>query len=611
LLTLQKFLSRVVRSKTARKWVETIEKIVNRRLEASVGTETFSFSTPPPLIEWHLATTYEKFNLLTLSPLEVGRQITIMQAEIFRAIKPSELVGTVWVKRDKDKLSPNALRMMRLSTLLSFWYEKNICEALNFEERVAVYTRIVDILMVFIELNNFNGMMEILGALNSAPVHRLHLTAAELTPKRKEALQEMLDLTDDGHNMKYKEKLRSINPPCVPFLGMYLSSILKAEEGNPDFLTQKSLGDGLINFSKRRMVADITGEIQKYQNMPYNLQSQPLLRQYLEELDPLEGRSEKEMNDHLYELSLLIEPRNSKQPTKFLRKTDIALKSPGIKPTPNRSISLSRKSVSHDITESGNLDRKPPSPSPSTASTFKSFSIIEDESDDNEQYETAQPPPLPLPRIPAGDEKPPELPGRPSSNTITKQFNRPMSFSKQINRSYSINETTGNKPPPITPRQAKTPGFINAPVFDLPERFIDLEDELHPTTYQPQDPLPEHKPFPAPDRERVNRSVSEMGPPPALPPRSVKPNFKQRYSDSHLIHSNNDVRVPPQMPRRNTSDVISPPPVRLSRNNADVMLSPPPLPSRNSNDIISPSLVRNNNDERTPPQIPSRKPSHK
>lgn len=32
LSTLQKFLSRVVRSKTARKWVETIEKIVNRRV---------------------------------------------------------------------------------------------------------------------------------------------------------------------------------------------------------------------------------------------------------------------------------------------------------------------------------------------------------------------------------------------------------------------------------------------------------------------------------------------------------------------------------------------------------------------------------------------------
>ena len=66
------------------------------------------------------------------------------------------------------------------------------------------------------------------------------------------------------------------------------------------------------------MVADITGEIQKYQNMPYNLQVEPSIRTYLESLDPLAGRGDTELNDYLYEISLMIEPRNAKQPAKFV-----------------------------------------------------------------------------------------------------------------------------------------------------------------------------------------------------------------------------------------------------------------------------------------------------
>ncbi|XP_052768277.1 son of sevenless homolog 2-like [Mya arenaria] len=318
-----------VKGKAMKKMADSILKVINRRTEQPNTEREFTYQKQPPPIEWHLVNSKEKFDLLTLHPIEIARQVTLLEFDLYRAVKPSELVGSVWTKKEKSKTSPNLLKMIEFTNNFTYWLEKCIVEAENLEERVAMVSRCIEVMIVFHELNNFNGVLEVVSALNSASVHRLEHTFSEVNHRLVKAMNDNKELNSD-HFKKYIEKLRSINPPCVPFLGMYLTNILKTEEGNPDFLKRNQ--EGLVNFSKRRKVAEITGEIQQYQNQPYCLTVEPSIRDFIENLEPLGENDEKWFNEYLYGRSLEIEPRGCRQVPKFPKKYNYSLKSPGIRP---------------------------------------------------------------------------------------------------------------------------------------------------------------------------------------------------------------------------------------------------------------------------------------
>lgn len=232
--------------------------------------------------------------------------------------------------------------------------------------------------MVLQDLNNFNGVLSIVSAMGSASVFRLKLTLQGISKRYENCLLECQDL-DKDHFKKYQEKLRSINPPCVPFFGMYLTNILHIEEGNSNFLPNTEL----INFSKRRKVAEITGEIQQYQNQPYCLKMDTTIRHFLENLDPFKGKSVQEIQNYLYEESLRIEPRHCRQALKFPRKwPDLTLKSPGIKPRRHNSTSSSNTSMSlpgtfsHKSLHLNNSEGEQSPPSNISTSSMNDFSVF-------------------------------------------------------------------------------------------------------------------------------------------------------------------------------------------------------------------------------------------
>jgi hypothetical protein len=121
------------------------------------------------------------------------------------------------------------------------------------------------------KLNNFNTLMEILAALGMTSVSRLKRTWKELSDKARDLHQALEDLMSSLQNYKnYRQELDSQSRPILPYLGVCLRDLLFIEDGNPD-----RLENGMFNFHKLRMVANVITQIQYFQEKPYNFEPVP------------------------------------------------------------------------------------------------------------------------------------------------------------------------------------------------------------------------------------------------------------------------------------------------------------------------------------------------
>lgn len=71
-------------------------------------------------------------------------------------------------------------------------------------------------------LNNFSSMAACIAGVNAAPIERLKRTKELLSVKTIAMKAELDDKLDSSGNFaKYRQLLKTVNPPCVPFLGWH------------------------------------------------------------------------------------------------------------------------------------------------------------------------------------------------------------------------------------------------------------------------------------------------------------------------------------------------------------------------------------------------------
>ncbi|XP_032666543.1 ras-specific guanine nucleotide-releasing factor 2-like isoform X3 [Odontomachus brunneus] len=247
-------------------------------------------------------TVQSKESIETLSALEIAEQMTYLDHQIFVSIASEEFLGQAWMKTDKGTRARHILLMTKRFNEVSELVVSEIIRRSNMSARVAAiekWTAVADISRV---LHNYNGVLQICAAFTNSSVYRLKKTWEKVPKTTKQTIERLQHIvSSDGRFRNLRDALHRCDPPCIPYLGLYLTDLSFIEEGTPN-LTE----DGLLNFSKMRMIAHVIREIRHFQQTPYKIELITKVSNYL--LDTSLLLNEKD----LYRMSLEIEPRTSR-----------------------------------------------------------------------------------------------------------------------------------------------------------------------------------------------------------------------------------------------------------------------------------------------------------
>ncbi|KAG1778783.1 hypothetical protein EV702DRAFT_1044226 [Suillus placidus] len=204
----------------------------------SINPPSYTLSeVPRPTMTKALLATLRGKNFDTVAityfdALELARQLTIMECDLYCTIQPEEVLET---GQKGTKPPVNVRAVSSLSTVITGWVAENILNEHNIKKQTLL-------MQFFIKVADHSR--SILAALDSSTISRLHQTWLGVPHKSKMQLEFLRRLADHGRNYhQYRSRLRNIAPPAVPFLGLYLTDVTFCREGTGNFLSDLGFVD--------------------------------------------------------------------------------------------------------------------------------------------------------------------------------------------------------------------------------------------------------------------------------------------------------------------------------------------------------------------------------
>ena len=125
-------------------------------------------------------------------------------------------------------------------------------------------------------------MAALISGLNRPPIRRLKRSWGYVSPRSVTKLDDLEKILDTGRSLSvYRALLHNTEPPCVPFLGVYLTMLAFIHDGSGDLIVKD--GQTLMDPQKRQRTTEIFRAIKRYQSKPYNFTRLPVISALIEE----------------------------------------------------------------------------------------------------------------------------------------------------------------------------------------------------------------------------------------------------------------------------------------------------------------------------------------
>lgn len=175
---------------------------------------------PQPILPKHM----KKLKFLDIDAMEFARQLTIIESKSYGKLKAAECLSKGWSKQPNGGPDPaeNIRAIIMQSNRLTNWVAEMILTQSEVRKRVIVIKHFIAVAEKCRLLNNFSTLTAILAALQTSSIHRLKRTWEHVPTRTNTILEGMNTLMGATMNFaEYREMLHIVNPPCVPFLGMF------------------------------------------------------------------------------------------------------------------------------------------------------------------------------------------------------------------------------------------------------------------------------------------------------------------------------------------------------------------------------------------------------